>query len=164
VLYIVLSKVLGKIPAIVLLLAMPSIGLILNEFALGGLMLLYVFKTIENPKFRNYIWFWVIAILLCLYKLDVGYAAVLSGIVLVLTFTKVVHKSFFIKDFVKSATYVAGPLLALFVILCLIKGINPIGRLQEFLLAAMSDQNWANTKMGDQSSFLFRVFITFYLS
>lgn len=158
VLYIVLSKVLGKIPAIVLLLAMPSIGLILNEFALGGLMLLYVFKTIENPKFRNYIWFWVIAILLCLYKLDVGYAAVLSGIVLVLTFTKVVHKSFFIKDFVKSATYVAGPLLALFVILCLIKGINPIGRLQEFLLAAMSDQNWANTKMGDQSSFLFRVF------
>lgn len=158
VLYVVLSKVLGKIPALVLLVALPSISLLLNEFALGGLLLLTVYKTIQNPNFKTHLWFWITGVALCFYKLDVGYASLLAGIVLLLTFNKAVHQSFFIKTFFKSATFVVVPIVALFVILCLVKGIHPIFRLQEFLLAAMSDQNWANTKMGDQTSFLFKIF------
>ena len=154
--YFVLGKIFGKIPALVLLIALPSIILLLNDFALAGLLLFFIHKTIKSPTFKNHLFFWIISLLLCFYKLDVGFASLASGIFLILMFNKIINKSFFIKQFLLSAVYVFGFILVLFVVLCVCKNINPITRLQEFLLATMSNQNWAVTKMGDQSNYLFR--------
>ena len=92
-----------------------------------------------------------------MYKLDVGYGVLLSGIVVYFIFNKVLNNKFEYKQLVKSAVIVVLPMLLLFILLCLVKSINPISRLQEFLLAAMSDQNWGIVKMGNTSNYLFRV-------
>ena len=155
--YFVLSKIFGKVPGLVMLISLPSIVLLLNDFALAGLSLFMVYKTLKNPTFKTYLYFWIVSLILCFYKLDVGVAAISSGISLILIFSKILNKSFFINYFIKTFLYVFGTVLILFIVLCLFKGINFFERLQEFLLAIMSNQNWAVTKMGDQSNYLFRL-------
>lgn len=157
VLFFVFRKVLGDINSFFLILCVPILPVILNEFALAGLFALFIIKLLSNPTTKNYYWFWVLGILMCLYKLDVGYGALLSGIAIYFIFNKVLNNKFEFKQLVKSAVIVVTPIVLLFIILCLVKSINPISRLQEFLLAAMSDQNWGIVKMGNTSNYLFRV-------
>ena len=157
VLFFVFRKVLGDIASFFLILCVPILPVILNEFALAGLFALFIIKLLNNPTTKNYYGFWILGILMCLYKLDVGYGALLSGIVIYFIFNKILNNKFEWKQFVKSAIIVVAPLVLLFIILCLVKSINPISRLQEFLLAAMSDQNWGIVKMGNTSNYLFRV-------
>lgn len=157
VLYFVFRKVLGDVTSFFLILCVPILPVILNEFALAGLFALYVIKLLNNPKAKNFYLFWILGILMCLYKLDVGYGALISGIVIYFLFNKILNNKFEFKQFVKSAVIVVSPIVVLFILLCLVKSINPIQRLQEFLLAAMSDQNWGIVKMGNTSNYLFRV-------
>ena len=157
VLYFVFKKTLGDINSFFLILCVPILPVILNEFALAGLFALFVIKLLNNPKIKNFYLFWILGILICLYKLDVGYGALLSGVVVYFIFNKVLNNKFEYKQLVKSAVIVVLPMLLLFILLCLVKSINPISRLQEFLLAAMSDQNWGIVKMGNTSNYLFRV-------
>lgn len=157
VLYFVFRKVLGDVNSFILLLCVPVLPVILNEFALAGLFALYIIKILQNPKPKNFYGFWILGIVLCLYKLDVGYGALLSGIIIYFLFNKLQHNRFDWKPFLKSAVIVIVLLVVLFAVLCLAKSINPITRLQEFLLAAMSDQNWGIAKMGNTSNYLFRI-------
>lgn len=157
VLFFVFKKVLGDVTSFFLILCVPILPVILNEFALAGLFALFIIKLLNNPKTKNFYMFWILGILICLYKLDVGYGALISGIVIYFIFNKALNNKFEFKQLVKSAVIVILPLVLLFILLCLVKSINPITRLQEFLLAAMSDQNWGIVKMGNTSNYLFRV-------
>lgn len=157
VLFFVFKKTLGDVNSFFLILCVPILPVILNEFALAGLFALFVIKLLNNPKAKNFYMFWILGILICLYKLDVGYGALISGIVIYFIFNKVLNNKFEFKQLVKSAVIVILPIVVLFIVLCLVKSINPISRLQEFLLAAMSDQNWGIVKMGNTSNYLFRV-------
>lgn len=89
VLYFVFKKTLGDINSFFLILCVPILPVILNEFALAGLFALFLIKLLNNPKIKNYYLFWILGILICLYKLDVGYGALLSGIVIYFIFNKV---------------------------------------------------------------------------
>ena len=157
VLFFILRKVLGDINSFFIILCVPILPLISNEFATAGLFTLFIIKLLNNPKTKYFFMFWILGILICLYKLDVGYSSLLSGIIIYLLFNKLLNNKFEIKQLIKSAIIVVIPLLLVFVILCLIKSINPISRLQEFFLAAMSDQNWGIAQMGNMSNYLFRV-------
>jgi len=157
VLFFVFRKVLGDINSFFLILCVPILPLILNEFAMAGVFALFVMRLLNDPKVKNFYLFWILGILICLYKLDVGYGALISGIILYFLFNKVVHNKFEFKQLLKSAVIVISSILVLFIVLCLLKSVNPLTRLQEFLLAAMSDQNWGIVKMGNTSNYLFRV-------
>lgn len=157
ILFFVLRKVLGDIISFFIILCVPILPLISNEFATAGLFTLFIIKLLNNPKTKYFYIFWILGILICLYKLDVGYSSLLSGILIYLLFNKVLNNKFEIKQLVTSAIIVVIPMLLVFVVLCLIKDINPVSRLQEFLLAAMSDQNWGIAQMGNMSNYLFRV-------
>ena len=157
ILFFILKKVLGDINSFFIVLCVPILPLISNEFATAGLFTLFVIKLLKNPTNKNFYLFWALGILICLYKLDVGYSALLSGIIIYLFFNKVINDKFEIKRLTKSAVIVIFPMLLVFVVLCLLKSINPISRIQEFLLAAMSDQNWGIAQMGNMSNYLFRV-------
>jgi len=157
ILFFVLKKVLGNINSFFLILCVPILPLISNEFATAGLFTLFIIRLLNNPKTKNFYLFWILGILICLYKLDVGYSSVLSGIIIYLIFNKLLNNKFEIKQLLKSAVVVITPFFIVFIVLCLIKSINPISRLQEFLLAAMSDQNWGIAQMGNTSNYLFRV-------
>lgn len=93
---------------------MPILPVILNEFALAGLFALFLIKLLNNPKIKNYYLFWILGILICLYKLDVGYGALLSGIVIYFIFNKVLNNKFEYKQLVKSAIIVVLPMLLFF--------------------------------------------------
>jgi len=157
VLFLVFKKVIGEINSLFLILCVPVLPVILNEFALAGLFALFIIKLLNNPKAKNFYLFWILGILICLYKLDVGYGALISGIIIYLLFNKLLNNKFEFKQLIKSAVIVILPVVLLFIILCIVKSINPFSRLQEFLLAAMSDQNWGIVKMGNTSNYLFRV-------
>lgn len=157
VLFFIFKKVLGDVYSFFIILCVPILPLISNEFATAGLFALFIIKFLNNPKTKNFYLFWIVGILICLYKLDIGYSSLLSGIIIYLLFNKLLNNKFEIKKLIKSAVIVIFPLVVLFMVLCLIKSINPITRLQEFLLAAMSDQNWGIAQMGNMSNYLFRV-------
>ncbi|MEW5676548.1 hypothetical protein ABGT15_09570 [Flavobacterium enshiense] len=161
VLYYVFRKALGSVNSFFLILCVPILPVVLNEFALAGILALFVIRLLKDQSFKNHCYFWILGISVCLYKLDVGYSALLSALLLYFQFNKILYRRFEFKNLLKAAVVAVAPLLLLFVLLCLLKGINPIVRLQEFLLAAMSDQNWGITKMGDTSHYLFRV--SYYL-
>lgn len=157
VLFFVLKRVLGSVNSLFLILCVPILPLIANEFSTAGLLTLFIIKLLDNPKPKNFYLFWIIGIILCLYKLDVGYGSLLSGIFIYFLFNKIINNKFEIKQFAKSGFVVIFSGLLIFIALCLLKSLNPINRLQEFLLAAMSDQNWGIAQMGNMSNYLFRV-------
>lgn len=155
--FYILKKVLGTLNSFFIVLCIPFLGIIQNEFALAGLMILFLDRLIKNPITKNYYWFWTICFFLCMYKLDVGYAAVLSGLaiyVFILLYNKKMGE---LKKLAFTGAVFGGSILLIFSVLCLIKNINPITRLQEFAMAAMSNQSWAVTKMGDMKNVLFRL-------
>ncbi|HSD14315.1 MAG TPA: hypothetical protein VLB74_06680 [Flavobacterium sp.] len=157
VIFYVLRKVMGSLNSFVLVLSLPLISAVLNEFSLAGLLILIMLRLIRNKTDRNYYLFWFVAFFLCLYKLDVGFASILAGLLTYAILEYTINGKIEIKQLAKTGSIVGASLLAVFCLLCLIKGINPIGRLLEFLLAAKSDQNWGITRMGDMNHFLFRM-------
>lgn len=157
ILFYILKSTLGKVNSLYVILCVPIISLISNEFIAAGIAALCVIKLISNQKPKNNYLFWGVGILLCLYKLDIGYSALLSGIIAYFLFNKIINNKFELKQFLKSALILIVPIILLFILLCLVKSINPIQRIQEFLLAALSDQNWGIAQMGNTSNYLFRV-------
>lgn len=157
VVYFLFKRVLGSYEAFLVVLCLPIIAVVSNEFISSGLLALFIFKILNHKSTRNYYLFWAIAFFLCLYKLDIGFAASLSGIFTFLIGDFYQNKKLNIKKLVVTGAVSAGVLLAFFSVLCLIKGINPISRLSEFALASMSNNNWAVIKMGDMNHIVFRL-------
>lgn len=105
--------------------------------------------VIEKPSFRRYALFWGSAAFSVLYRGDIGLALGV-GAVLVMTAFVLLQKSLAaIKQYLLSFACVGGGLAAVLVVLCLIRGINPVSRLWEFLeMMAGSNQNWAYNSIG----------------
>ena len=157
VVYFIFKRVLGSYNAFLILLTLPIIAVVSNEFISSGLLALFIVSFINNKSTKQYYCFWAIAFFLCLYKLDIGFAAILSGITTFLIVDYYQNKSLNLKKLVVSGTVSGVLLLGLFAILCIVKGINPIDRFSEFLLASMSNQNWAVIKMGNMDNIVFRL-------
>lgn len=157
ILFYVLKKVVGSNYGFIIIFMLPMIHLISNEFTFSALLALQIFTLLKNPSKKNFYIFWAVAFLLLVYKLDVGFAATLSGIVTFLITQYLKDKTIYFKRLLITGSVFGGIILFVFVVLCLIKGVNPILRFQEFAWATMSNQNWAVVKMGSQSHFLFRL-------
>jgi hypothetical protein len=157
VLFFVFRKVFGNLNSFLIVLCLPILTVVLNEFTFSGLFILMLLKLINNKSSKNFYYFWIVAVFLCLYKLDIGYAAILAGLITYIVLEYVIYNTITIKPLVKSGAIVGGIFLIIFCSICLLKGINPVFRLQEFLLAAKSDQNWGVTRMGNMNHFLFRI-------
>lgn len=158
VVFYVFKKPLGALSAFMVVMFLPIIHVVLNEYAAAGLLILHTFRLLENKSVRNYYIFWALAIFLCLFKLDIGFAAVLSASATFVILNYCKTQTVQVKKLVITGAVSGAVMLVLFALLCLIKGINPILRLQEFLLAAMSNQSWAVVRMGNMSHFIFRMF------
>lgn len=157
VLFFVFRKILGNLNAFLFVLCLPILTVVLNEFTFSGLLILMLIRLVNNKTAKNFYYFWIVAVFLCLYKLDIGYAAILAALITYVFLEYVIYNTISIKPLVKSGAIVGGVFLVIFCMLCLLKGINPFLRLQEFLLAAKSDQNWGVTRMGNMNHFLFRI-------
>lgn len=160
--FYILKKTLGTLNSFFIVLCVPFLTVIQNEFGLAGLLALTLLHLMRNPleRKRNLI-FWSSAVLLCLYKLDVGFASVASSIIIYLSYLFLKKEKVGFRKFIVSGAIFGGSILGLFILLCIIKGIPPFVRLQEFFILSMSNQSWGVFKMGDMDHLLFR--LAYYL-
>ena len=155
--YYIFKRVLNSYTSFLLVLFLPIISVISNEFISSGLLALFIIVFLNNKSTRNYYVFWAVSLFLCLYKLDIGFAATIAGILTLLIVDYYRTRALKVKKLAITGAISGSVLLGVFCILCLVKGINPFDRFSEFLLAATSNQNWAVTRMGDVSNIAFRL-------
>ena len=155
--YFLFKRILGSHTSFLILLCLPFISAVSNEFIPSGLLALFIIKILKDKTTKNYFLFWCVAFLLCLYKLDIGFAASCSGIVTFVLVDYYQNKNVDLKKLIATGAISGMVILSFFIIICLIKGINPFLRSYEFILAGMSNQNWAIVKMGDMSHIVFRL-------
>ncbi|WP_298146239.1 hypothetical protein [Flavobacterium sp.] len=155
--YYVLKQVMGPIPAFLAWLCFPLFGMVQTDYIFCGAVALSLLNLIRNQNIKSNYWFWFSIVAVSLYRLDVGFACI-GGSLLCYTILIIATKNYTaVKPLVKSAVVLAAVISALFVVLCLIKGVNPISRLQDFLTVALSNQNWVIKEMGNQDSVVFRL-------
>lgn len=161
IIFYVLRKILGPVTSFFIVLCIPFLGAIQNEFAMAGLLALSLASLLRTPNRKTLIWFWASIFLLCLYKLDVGFAATASALVIYGSFLWLKKDVSGAKKMVKSGLIFLTTVFLLFSFLCVLKGINPIMRGKEFLYLSLSNQSWGVLKMGDMNHILFR--LSYYL-
>ena len=155
--FYLIKRVLGSLFSFLLLFSISVLSAVINEFIFAGILALFIYKLLNHTSTKNFYKFWAITIFLCLFRLDLGFAAIFAGTITFLSLNYLANRKFDFLNFFKTGAISALSIIVLFCILCLVKSINPIFRLQEFLLASMSNQNWAVVKMGDMSHIAFRV-------
>lgn len=155
--YYLLCRCIGKDAALVCTLVLPVVG---TSHSAGDwychiafIPVLALLWAVDKPGFRRYALFWGAAAFSVLWRGDIG-LSVGVGAVLVMTAFILLQKSWSaIKQYAAALGCVGGGLAFVLVVLCLIKGINPVSRLREFMeLMAGSNQNWAYEGIGVSGS------------
>lgn len=120
-------------------------------FALGLLVVLAVVAFIRKPTFGRSLFMWLSGIWCALYRLDLGYSFLLACVFIVCVYIIKERRWSLIKLIFLplAACMVLG--CALWAVLCLSVGENPILRLVEFLKISASNQNWSYGTLGDTS-------------
>lgn len=123
-----------------------------------GFALLMCFGAIAFVRKNTYLRanaFWFAAIGCILYRLDVGFAFTLACITAILLYVYIEKNIIAFKQFV--STWIGWAIIGLlcWCSLCILKGLNPVDRLREFLLINLSNQNWAYSNIGDTSRTVF---------
>lgn len=155
--YQLFKRILGAEYALVLCLCFPLLGLVNNYYIFAGTIGLLLITTLNSTSKNKFYWFWIGTILLCVFKLDIGFSSILSGTLAYFLVSYLLKKTIEFKKLAVSGIISFGAALLLFISLCLLKSVNPIKRLHEFLLVAMSNQNWAFKDIGDQNHIIFRI-------
>lgn len=104
----------------------------------------------------SYYLFWIALAFSVLYKGDIG-LAIGIGCIITLFPVMIFWKDMIdIKRLCKSFVYVTVFLIAIYFIVCMAKGINPLDRALEFLAIMLrSNQNWAYGEIGNTSTLAF---------
>ncbi len=114
----------------------------------GILMCLTVMAFIRKNTYKRGVAFWLAFAWCTLYRLDLGFAFVLACVITLAWYVIFERNWKALKQITVSMAFVAGVTGAVWCVLCLIKGLNPITRLLEFLLLSASNQNWARAGIG----------------
>jgi len=155
--YFLFKRILGSQYALILCLCFPLLGLVNNYYIFTGIMGLLLLSTINSNSKNKFYWFWGGIIFLCIYKLDIGFSSFVGAFSAYFLVQYLLKRPFEFKKFAISGIISFGSILVLFVSLCLLKSVNPLKRFHEFLLVAMSNQNWAFKDMGDPNHIVFRI-------
>ena len=126
-----------------------------SYFGLGMLVCLAVVAYVKKSTYMRAIVLWGAFVWCALYRLDLGFAYGFAAIVTLVTYLIYKRQKGTLKKLILSLTgwcIVGGTVWCL---VCLIKQINPINRLIEFLQLNLSNQNWAYTGIGNEGNTVF---------
>ena len=128
-----------------------------SYFGFGVLVILSIMHFFKAPKFRSALLVDLSVFLCVLYRLDLGVAFAIATVVAIPLYAY--HtKSKVLKKFI-IATIISVILAALlWGVLSIIKDINPIDTIKQFLAISASNQNWGYNTMGNTSTFIFSFF------
>jgi hypothetical protein len=155
--FYILKRIIGATNAFLITASLPVISLIFNQYSFAGILVFPLLKLYNDNNKKNNYWFWVTSILLCIYRLDIGFASILSGLTSCFILNYLLKKKFEIKNLLFTGAISFCSLFVLFCVLCLAKSINPFNRFIEFLSISASNQNWVINNLGDVSHFVFRL-------
>lgn len=152
--YFVVAKIWDREMGLVISLLFPFLGFI-SHYGLGFLVCIAAMAYIRKNNIKRAILLWGSFVWCALYKLDLGFAFGIAVIIALLIYV-IVEKN--VKAFKELGLSLIGwgiiGGIAWFVI-CIVKGLNPINRLIEFLMINLSNQNWAYTGIGTVDNLLF---------
>lgn len=122
-----------------------------NYYGLGMLACLAVVSYIKKHTYLRAALVWAALIWCALYRLDLGFAFIIATVVSMGIYCWSAKDKVAVKQL--SLTLLAWGTIGTtaWCILCVIKGINPITRLIEFLMVNLSNQNWALIGIGDMT-------------
>ena len=152
--YFVVAKIWNREMGLVISLLFPFLGFI-SYYGLGFLVCIAAMAYIRKNNMTRAILLWGSFVWCALYRLDLGFAFGIAVIIALLIYV-IVEKN--VKAFKELGLSLIGwgiiGGIAWFVI-CIVKGLNPINRLIEFLMINLSNQNWAYTGIGTVDNLLF---------
>lgn len=124
-------------------------------FGLGMVVYLAILAYIKKSTYLRAAVVWLALIWCAVYRLDLGVAIGIASIGTLVLYVILYKK----KDIVKNllVTLLGCGMMGgvVWVSLCMIKGVSPFGRLLEFLLVSLSNQNWAYETIGNTGNFYF---------
>ncbi|QWU15801.1 hypothetical protein SAMN04487895_10218 [Paenibacillus sophorae] len=157
--YYLLKALIGEINSFFFIMTFPLLENLFNILYLfSGIIVFFIYRCVKAGSIKNTIKFWLAATFLCIYRLDLGVAAIISGVV-----TYIISCFFYrqryskILKFLGSGVIIIFSGIILFVVLCLIKGISPVDRIVEFVKLCESNQNWAYSSVGDYNLIAYTV-------
>ena len=160
-LYFLLANVFSRDVAFLTALFFPienDVGLV--GFNISILAILALLKAYKKQDIKSYLVYWLSLAFLCIWQLDIGYAISISTVV-VLIYMLIKGKKEGKEIKLKNAIITFVGVIAVagigFISLCLIKNVNPIERLIEFLKLSMSNINWAYNTAGENTGLTFVV-------
>lgn len=156
VLYYILKSLIGEVNSLFFIISFPLLDHLFNMyFVLSAILVFFLYRCIRKEGTQTSVQFWLVGASLCLYRLDLGVAALLAGILTYLITFYINNKKYSMVKFFGIGVSIGGLSLLLFVILCLIKGISPVNRLIELIKLCLSNQNWAYPSVGDNDSIVY---------
>lgn len=153
VLFYLFKSLIGEINSFFFVLTFPLLGSLVNViYLLSGILVFCIYKCFEDGRDkRNNYRFWLIAGTLCVYRLDLGVAAVFGAVFTYLAVSIIYKRYSGIIKFLISGFISGVSAVFIFVVLCLFKGINPKVRIIELIKLCQSNQNWAYASVGDNN-------------
>lgn len=130
-----------------------SLPIFWSDISLISVLALIFAVKVNKPY--SYLVYWFSLVVICLYRLDTGFAFSMATLVAYIILYLLDSKRLKLKYFIISFLSVIISCLAIYILICFIKNINPISRMLEFLSIAMSNINWAYKDIGDTNSVAF---------
>ncbi len=148
--YFVIKRIWSEDAAFITVLFFPFYNSI-SYWGLGLLVALAAMKYVGKNSYFNAALFWFTCIWCAVYRLDLGFAFVASGIIALTIYIVANRNVFALKQLLSTLCIWGITGAAVWCGICVWKGINPIARLLEFLYISASNQNWAYPSLGDVS-------------
>lgn len=124
-------------------------------YGLGMLVCLAVMAYVKKNTYIRGALIWAAFIWCALYRLDLGFAFGIAAMISLTIYLFTTRNRKAARELVLTLIGwgIAG--IAAWIILCSAKGLNPLSRLMEFLMVNLSNQNWANSGIGNTGIILF---------
>lgn len=122
-----------------------------SYWGLGLLMALAVMAYVHKNTYLKAALFWLAFIWCAIYRLDLGFAFAVACVLALLIYIIQDRNLKALKQLAVTLGGWGAVGLAIWCAICIIKNVNPVNRLIEFLMINLSNQNWAYDNIGDSS-------------
>ncbi len=124
-------------------------------YGLGMLICVAAIAYIKNNTYAGAVLLWGAFVWCALYRLDLGFAFGMALILSLITYVLATKNWKSAKQLGISFAGWGSACGLVWFLICIIKGVNPISRLIEFLMINLSNQNWGYTGIGNVENTVF---------
>jgi len=160
ILYCFIKSISNGLVAVSSAILLPYLLRCTSEYGIGLSVLLPFFMYIRTLRKRYLVLTVLLTFFIIAYRLDIGYSF-LAGVILSSILVSIIYRNKIIYKVILSFALGGLAVLGLFLITCLVKDINPIARIHEYLAVASSNDHWGINFFGDaeKNSYSFVYFV-----